>query len=104
MDDQRALRQLDLLIEIGEGIRLRPPGDQWMSAGGERLESRQFARWRSQSIAFARSFLRDGHAYLVQLERVTEPSLTNNQPDPQLGFTPTSRGPAIGSRPTLCKR
>ncbi len=84
MDDQRALRQLDLLIEKGEGIPLRPPGDQWMSAGGERLEPREFARWRSQSTAFARSFLRDGHAYQVQLERVTEPSPTNNEPDPQV--------------------
>ena len=38
---------------------------------------------RSQSIAFARSFLRDGHA------RVTEPSLTNNEPDPQSAKRPS---------------
>jgi hypothetical protein len=77
------LSQLDHLIEAGEGIAVRPPGEQWHMSGGKRLEPREFARWRSQSLAFARSILRDRHAYLVELERVTEPTLTNDQPDPQ---------------------
>ena len=83
MDDQRVLAQLDHLIEKGEAIASRPAEEQWSMGAGERLEARRFAQWRAQSLAFARSFLRDGHTYLLQLERVTEPCVTNSQPDPQ---------------------
>lgn len=82
MDDQRALGQLDALISKGEAIDKRPEGQQWQ-VGGARLVAAAFAEWRAQSLAFAQSVLRDGHPYLVQLERVTEPITTNNAPDPQ---------------------
>jgi hypothetical protein len=82
MDDQRALDQLDGLIAKGEAVPERADGQQWMS-GGRRVEPQPFAEWRSQSLAFARSILRDNHAYLLELERVTEPTITNNNQDPQ---------------------
>lgn len=83
MDDVRALKQLDSLIGKGEGVPSRPPGDQWDLMNGGRLEPQQFAEWRAQSLAFARSILREGHPYLVEFERVSTPSVTNGIQDPQ---------------------
>ena len=82
MDDQRALDQLDALVAKGEAVPLRRAGEQWTS-GERRVEPRPYAEWRSQSLAFARSILRDGHTYLLELERVTEPTITNDNQDPQ---------------------
>lgn len=52
--------------------------------GGDRLEPQPYHEWRSQSLAFARSLLRHGHAYLEQLEGVTTPVITNGTQDPQV--------------------
>jgi hypothetical protein len=84
MDDRRAVTQLDHLIEKGEAIPARPADHQWHLGSGERLEPRQFAEWRSQTIAFARSLLGDGHSYLIQFESATEPVVTNEQSDPHV--------------------
>lgn len=82
MDDRRAPDQLDALIAKGEAVPERPDGQQWMS-NGRRVEPQPYAEWRSQSRSFARSLLRDGHAYLLELERVTEPTITTKDQDPQ---------------------
>ena len=84
MDEQRVLAQLDHLIAKGAAIPARPAEKQWQMGGSERLEPRPFAEWRSQSAAFAQSLLHEGHVYLLQLERLTEPPLANGQADPHL--------------------
>lgn len=83
MDDKRAVAQLAHLIEKGEAITARPAEHQWQFSGSQRLDPRQFTEWRSQSIAYVRSLLREGHTYVVQFEQTTEPAVSNNQPDPQ---------------------
>src|SRR5579864_3119030 len=73
MDDARLTAQADALIAKGSAAPLRMAGEQFASGPKDRLQPGQFAEWRAQSLAFLRSLLPPGHAYLTEFESVTDP-------------------------------